>query len=113
MTAGIAVLDDSTAVVACNRTYEVVRFNYLTGKILQRAKVGEFPYAVKALPGGKIAVANWGQASVSILDSENLEVVRTIPVGSHPSDMLVIPSRQHFSWRARTQTLFPSLTSKD
>ena len=95
LTAGIAVLDDSTAVVACNRTYEVVRFNYLTGKILQRAKVGEFPYAVKALPGGKIAVANWGQASVSILDSENLEVVRTIPVGSHPSDMLVIPSRQH------------------
>jgi len=95
LTAGLAVQDDSTAVVACNRSYEVVRFNYLTGKILQRAKVGEFPYAVKALPGGKIAVANWGQASVSILDGENLEVVRTIPVGSHPSDMLVTPSRQH------------------
>ncbi len=72
LTAGIAVQDDSTAVVACNRTYEVVRFNFLTGKILQRAKVGEFPYAVKVLPGGKIAVANWGQASVSILNGENL-----------------------------------------
>ena len=57
--------------------------------------MGEFPYAVKVLPGGKIAVANWSQASVSILNGENLEVVRTIPVGSHPSDMLVIPSRQH------------------
>ena len=28
LTAGLAVQDDSTAVVACNRTYEVVRFNF-------------------------------------------------------------------------------------
>src|SRR5579862_1386225 len=93
LTAGIAVQDDSTAVVACNRSYEVVRFNFLNGKILDRAKVGEFPYAVKGLPGGRIAVANWGQASLSILDGETLELVRTIAVGSHPTDMLVIPSR--------------------
>jgi hypothetical protein len=94
LTAGIAVQDDSTAVVACNRSYEVIRFNFLNGKILQRAKVGEFPYAVKALPGGKIAVANWGQASISILNGEDLGMVRTLPVGSHPSDMLVIPNRR-------------------
>jgi DNA-binding beta-propeller fold protein YncE len=93
LTAGMAVLDDSTAVVACNRSYEVVRFNFLNGKILQRAKVGEFPYAVKGLPGGKIAVANWGQASISILKGEDLGKVRTLPVGSHPADMLVVPSR--------------------
>src|SRR5580700_5877687 len=34
LTAGIAVQDDSTAVVACNRSYEVIRFNFLNGKIL-------------------------------------------------------------------------------
>ena len=93
LTAGIAIQDDSTAVVACNRTFEVVRFNFLSGKILQRAKVGEFPYAVIDLPDKKIAVANWGQASISILNGENLEKVRTLPVGSHPAAMLVIPSR--------------------
>jgi hypothetical protein len=94
LTAGVAVQDASSAVVACNRSYEVIRFNFLTGKILQRAKMGEFPYAVKALPGGRIAVANWGQSSVSILNGDDLGTVRTIAVGSHPSDMLVIPSRR-------------------
>jgi hypothetical protein len=93
LTGGIAVQDDSTAVVACNRSYEVVRFNFLNGKILDRAKVGEFPYAVKRLPGGRIAVANWGQASVSILNENDLGTVGTVPVGSHPTDMLVIPNR--------------------
>ena len=93
LTAGIAVQDDSTAVVACNRSYEVIHFNFLNGKILRRAKVGEFPYAVIDLPGGRIAVANWGQASISILNGEGLEKVRTVPVGSHPTDMVVTPSR--------------------
>jgi DNA-binding beta-propeller fold protein YncE len=94
LTAGVAVLDESTAVVACNRSYEAIRFNFLTGKILKRVKVGEFPFAVKTLPDGRVAVANWGQASVSILDGTSLRTLRTISVGSHPADELVIPDKR-------------------
>jgi DNA-binding beta-propeller fold protein YncE len=94
LTAGIAVQDETTAVVLCNRSYEAIRFNFLTGKNLHRVRVGEFPYAVKVLPGHRLAVTNWGQASVSILDGQDLKVLRTIQVGSHPTDELVLPSQR-------------------
>lgn len=93
LTAGIAVQSETTAVVLCNRSYEAIRFNFLTGEITKRVRVGEFPYAIKVLPGNRFAVANWGQASVSILDGETLSVLRTVPVGSHPTDEFVLPSR--------------------
>jgi hypothetical protein len=94
LTAGVAVLDATTAVVACNRSYEVIRFNFVSGQPLGRAAVGEFPYGVRALPGGRVAVSNWGNASVSILQAQDLKILRTIPVGNHPSDMLVVPERR-------------------
>jgi hypothetical protein len=94
LTAGIAVEDETTAVVACNRSYEAVRFNLLTGKILDRVRVGEFPYAVKVLPGHRLAVTNWGQSSVSILGGNSLATLRTISVGSHPADELVLPGKR-------------------
>ena len=93
LTAGIAVEDETTAVVVCNRSYEAIRFDFLTGEILQRVRVGEFPYAVKVLPGHRLAIANWGQASVSILGGKSLRMLRTIKVGSHPSDELVLPGQ--------------------
>lgn len=94
LTAGIAVQSDSSAVVVCNRSYEAIRFNFLTGEILKRVRVGEFPYSVKVLPGNRLAIANWGEASVSILDGNDLRTLRTIPVGSHPTDELVLPNQR-------------------
>jgi YVTN family beta-propeller protein len=94
LTAGIAVQSDTTAVVLCNRSYEAVQFNFLTGEIIKRVRVGEFPYAVKVLPGNRLAVANWGEASLSILDGDTLSVLRTVPVGSHPTDEFVLSSHR-------------------
>jgi YVTN family beta-propeller protein len=94
LTAGIAIESQTTAVVLCNRSYEAIRFNFLSGQIIKRIRVGEFPYAVKVLPGNRLAVANWGEASVSILDGNTLRLLRTIPVGSHPTDELVLPSKR-------------------
>ncbi|HEY6272861.1 MAG TPA: YncE family protein [Terriglobales bacterium] len=94
LTAGIAVEDGTTAVVVCNRSYEAIRFDFLTGEILQRVRVGEFPYAVKVLPDHRLAVANWGQTSVSILDGQSFKVLRTISVGSHPTNELVLPGQR-------------------
>lgn len=90
LTAGLAIDSRSTAVVACDQSQRVVRFNFETGQALASAVVGEYPYGVKILPGGRIAVSNWGQFSVSILDGRTLHTLRTIPTGSHPADMLVL-----------------------
>lgn len=90
LTAGIAVQTGSRVVIACNQTGEVMRVNFETGAMLGRRAVGAFPYAVRSLPDNRLAVSNWGDSSVSILDGENLSELTRLHVGSHPSDMLVL-----------------------
>ena len=93
MTAGVGIESESTAVVACMQNHRLVRFDFKTGEFLKGTDVGEFPYEVKALPGARLAVSDWGQASVEILDGPELKPLRTIGVGSHPNDMVVLPGR--------------------
>ena len=90
---------ETDAVVVYNRSHEAIRFNFVTGKIIQRARVGEFPYAVKTLPAGRLAISNWGHASVTILDGERLRTLRTVPVGNHPSALTPISCRRLTSFR--------------
>ena len=53
------------------------------------AHVGYHPYGVVVSPDGKrLAVSNWGDESVSILDSKTLQESSRIKVGSHPSEMV-------------------------
>jgi phosphoesterase family protein len=91
MTAGLEILDESTAVVACNQNHLLVEFDVGSGRVLKRSEVGEFPYALKLVPGKHLAVSDWGQSAVDILDASTLRRVKRITVGSHPSDMLVTP----------------------
>jgi len=98
MTAGIAIqggpsLANDRAVVACTQNHRLVQFDFKTGQVLKSAEVGEFPYEVRTLPGGRLAVSVWGQASVEILDGADLSSLQKISVGSHPSDMLVPPGK--------------------
>ncbi len=45
-----------------------------------------FPYTVELSANGRTAyVSNWGKSSVSAVDTDTLRVVKTIPVGTHPS----------------------------
>ncbi|HUK90606.1 MAG TPA: bifunctional YncE family protein/alkaline phosphatase family protein, partial [Blastocatellia bacterium] len=51
-------------------------------------KVGYRPYAVAVAPGGQtIAVSNWGDESVSLLDAKTLQPKALVKVGSHPNEM--------------------------
>src|SRR5579863_2470599 len=93
MTAGLAVVDDSTALVACTQSSLLVQFDLGSGRTLKRSQVGENPYAVKMLPGNRVAVSDWGQSSVDILSASTLRRLARISVGSHPSDMRVLPGR--------------------
>src|SRR5215467_5044355 len=68
LTAGIAIQTSPVALVACNQNRSLIQFNYRSEKVLRRADTGEFPFAVLLLPGQRVAVSNWGRASVSLLD---------------------------------------------
>src|SRR5947208_1052462 len=59
LTAGVAFQGQARAVVACNQNHQVIKFDFHSGEILARVMGVEYPYAVKVLPGGQIAVSNW------------------------------------------------------
>ena len=95
LTAGIAIQASPVALVACNQSHSLVQFNYRSETILRHAATGEFPFAVLVLPRERVAVSNWGSASVSLLDGSTLETVATLSVGSHPNQMLLIPQTEN------------------
>jgi YVTN family beta-propeller protein len=95
LTAGIAIQTSPVALVACNQNRSLIQFNYRSEKVLHRADTGEFPFAVLLLPGQRVAVSNWGSASVSLLDGSTLRTVATLSVGSHPNEMLLIPKTEN------------------
>lgn len=52
-------------------------------------KVGYRPFAAALAPTGKqLAVSNWGDESVSILNAATLQEITKIKVGSHPNELL-------------------------
>ncbi len=56
------------------------------GAILQQVKVGYRPYGLALSPdGSQLAVSNWGDVSVSLLNPETLAVVGKVLVQSHPT----------------------------
>jgi len=95
LTSGIATQASPVALVACNQSRSLIQFNYRSGKVLRRADTGDFPFAVQLLPGKRIAVSNWGSASVTLLDGSTLETVATVPTGSHPNEMILIPKTEN------------------
>jgi hypothetical protein len=94
VTAGLAIQDNHIAVAVCNQSHSVVSFNFETGRVLKQGSVGEYPYAVKIIPGERLAVSNWGESSVSILQQNDLHVVKAIPTGRHPNDLLLLPDNR-------------------
>jgi len=96
-TAGLVVRDRDRAIVACNQNHQIVQFDLGTGAVRARLRVGEFPFALIPLPRNRLAVSNWGQSSVTVIDLANLTEVAEIKVGSHPNQMLVLPDAQHLA----------------
>src|SRR5215471_5763681 len=96
-TAGLVVQDRHTAVVACNQNHQIVQFDLGTGDIRARMPTGEFPFALTMLPANRLAVSNWGEALVTVVDLMNSTEVAAIKVGSHPNQMLVLPGAKHLA----------------
>ncbi len=93
LTAGLIIQGDETIIIACNQNHEVVQFHLRTGEVGWRLRVGEFPFAVQSLPGGRVAVSNWGQSMITFIDASTLAKLAEVKVGSHPNQMLVLSDK--------------------
>jgi YVTN family beta-propeller protein len=68
---------------------DVVAFDAASGAIRKRVRVGVSPYELALTPDGKrLFVSNWGEKTVSVVDVASQKVIKTIPVGFNPNDMV-------------------------
>jgi len=66
-------------------------------KVKATVRVGERPYAcVFGADKRHLYVSNWGGRSVSVIDTQTQQVVRTIGVGIRPNDMAMSPDGRLF-----------------
>lgn len=84
------VTDRQGDIFALNiQTDEILKFDS-DGKLLTSSKVGYRPYGLALLPNeSRIAVTDWGEGAVEILDAASLVQVRKVSVGSHPCALAV------------------------
>ncbi|MBS1708951.1 MAG: hypothetical protein JSS65_09550 [Armatimonadetes bacterium] len=77
-----------------------------SGRRLARARVGYRPYACALSNDGKtLAVTNWGDQSVSLLDSQTLKEKGRIAVGQHPTAVVAGPDGRWFVTDAGSDTV--------
>ncbi|MFL5297746.1 MAG: alkaline phosphatase family protein [Phenylobacterium sp.] len=69
---------------------DVVQFDARTGAVKGRVRVGVSPYELALTrEGRRLLVSNWGDKSVSVVDAGSVKVIKTIPVGFNPNDMVI------------------------
>lgn len=67
----------------------IARVDLRTRVVEQRAPLGAVPYTViVSRDGTRLYVSLWSSAQVAVLDAATLAVLRTIPVGDHPTDLV-------------------------
>ncbi|HEY7183618.1 MAG TPA: bifunctional YncE family protein/alkaline phosphatase family protein, partial [Blastocatellia bacterium] len=86
--AGVTYAADDSLYVVNTQNDTVYRLSGPDFKTQVAAKVGYRPYAAALAPNGKqLAVSNWGDESVSLLDAKTLKEESRVKVGSHPNDL--------------------------
>lgn len=87
--AGVTYGDDGSLFVVNTQNDTVYRLSGADFKTQVSTKVGYRPYAAALAPSGKtLAVSNWGDESVSLLDAASLKETAKLKVGSHPNDLV-------------------------
>jgi YVTN family beta-propeller protein len=79
----------------------------LKGEIVKRIPVGREPHDIAASPDGQwVATGNFGDGTVSIIDTKTLEMIKTINTGTGAHGVVFSPDGQFlFAVNAREDTL--------
>jgi YVTN family beta-propeller protein len=86
--AGVAVGRDGALYVVNNEADTVYKLDPKDGSVLASAQVGYRPFAIALSPDFQaVAVSNWGDKSVSLLEPATLKEISRVPVGAQPSDL--------------------------
>lgn len=87
-----SILGTEKGLYVINVQTDEVRRVDAEGQTLAKVKVGYRPYAAALSPDGQtLAVSNWGDKSVILLDAERLEARAQIPVAAHPTALVYGP----------------------
>ncbi|NBP82897.1 DUF1513 domain-containing protein, partial [bacterium] len=90
----------------------IVVFHAETGERLAEYKTGINPYTVVLdASGDTLFVSNWGDRSVTAIDTRDGRVLATVPVGYNPCDLALAPD--HLSVYALTLSLGPDEAGDD
>src|SRR5262245_20016288 len=85
---GVAVAPSGGLFVVNTQNDTVYRVSQKDGTVETSAKVGYRPCGVALSPDAqRIAVSNWGDESVSLLESKTLIEIGRVKTGSHPNDL--------------------------
>jgi len=87
--AGLGLGPGGVLFVVNTQNDTVYRIGQDDAKPQESAKVGYRPYGVALSPDGqRIAVSNWGDESVSVLDAKTLKEIAKVKTGSHPNELV-------------------------
>lgn len=102
----ILVESSGNLLVANIQNDTVYRVNPESGQVIASAKVGYRPYGLALSPDGKtLAVTNWGDKSVSLLNLASLEVQGKVDVGAHPNALAYAKDGRLFVANAGSNTI--------
>lgn len=73
-----------------------VVINTQSGLVLEEFRTGAAPYRARITPDlGHLVVSHWGEASLGLYRISDRRLVERIPVGEHPTDLLVVAGEVH------------------
>jgi DNA-binding beta-propeller fold protein YncE len=95
--AGVAVARDGSLYAVNTVEDTVYKLHSGDGSVLASAKVGYRPFAIAISPDFQaVAVSNWGDQSVSLLEPASLGEIMRVPVEAQPSDLVYAPDGRLF-----------------
>ena len=101
-----SILVGSEGTYALNIQSDEVFLQGADGGVRARAKVGYRPYAAALSPdGGTLAVSEWGDRSVVLLDARTLAFQARVDVGAHPTALVYTPDGRLFVANAGSTTV--------
>jgi len=95
--AGVAAARDGALYIVNTEADTVYKLHAGDGSVLESVKVGYRPFGIAISPDFQaVAVSNWGDQSVSLLEPASLKEIARVGVETHPSDLAYAPDGRLF-----------------